>query len=82
MEGVTGYTIPFYLLDTDLEQNDPPESGTHRSSIWWGRGLSVAAGEGAGHSRRAHLGSPLMPAAGLPHERGTRFAADDRTAQR
>jgi starch phosphorylase len=23
MEGVTGYTIPIYLLDTDLEQNDP-----------------------------------------------------------
>ena len=23
MEGVTGHTIPIYLLDTDLEQNDP-----------------------------------------------------------
>jgi starch phosphorylase len=23
MEGVTGYTIPIYLLDNDLEQNDP-----------------------------------------------------------
>ena len=23
MEGVTGHTIPIYLLDTDLEENDP-----------------------------------------------------------
>ena len=23
MEGITGHTIPIYLLDTDLEQNDP-----------------------------------------------------------
>jgi glycogen phosphorylase len=23
MKGVTGHTIPIYLLDTDLEQNDP-----------------------------------------------------------
>jgi starch phosphorylase len=25
MEGVTGHTIPIYLLDTDLEQNDPQD---------------------------------------------------------
>jgi glycogen phosphorylase len=25
MAGVTGHTIPIYLLDTDLEENDPPD---------------------------------------------------------
>ena len=25
MEGITGHTIPIYLLDTDLEQNDPQD---------------------------------------------------------
>lgn len=27
LEGVTGHTIPIYLLDTDLEQNDPRDRG-------------------------------------------------------
>lgn len=27
MEGVTGHTIPIYMLDTDLEENDPRDRG-------------------------------------------------------
>ena len=78
MEGVTGHTIPIYLLDTDLEQNDPRDRELTDHLIRWGRRLSVAAGDGAGHWRRAHPGGALLPAAGLPPERGARVAADDR----
>jgi starch phosphorylase len=28
MEGVTGHTIPVYLLDTDLEENDLRDAST------------------------------------------------------
>ena len=77
MVGITGHTIPIYLLDTDLEQNDPR---TAHSPITFTVGMAtIVYGRRrcwvlAGHAcwRRS------ATAAHLPPERGARFAADDR----
>jgi starch phosphorylase len=63
--GVSGHVIPVFLLDTDVEGNDPWD---RRLPVWRRYLLPALPGDGSGHRRRRAAEGAGRRAGGLPHE--------------